>query len=85
LAGNAEWNDARIHEALADTAQEAVRVTKQVPVYLLYLTAFPRDGQVQFRDDVYGSDKRALSRIKEPATDSVIEPLRARLNELMRG
>lgn len=85
LAGNKDWDDARIHKALADTVQEAVRVTKQVPVYLLYLTAFPKDGQVQFRDDVYGSDRRALARIGKPATDSVIEPLRARLNELMRG
>jgi murein L,D-transpeptidase YcbB/YkuD len=85
LAGNNEWDNARIHEALADTVQESVRVTNQVPVYLLYLTAFPRDGQVQFRDDVYGSDRRALARIKEPAKDSVIEPLRERLNELMRG
>jgi murein L,D-transpeptidase YcbB/YkuD len=85
LEGNSEWDDARIHKALADTVQEAVRVTKQVPVYLLYLTAFPKDGQVQFRDDVYGSDKRALARIGKPATDSVIEPLRARLDELMRG
>lgn len=35
-----------------------------------YLTAFPWDGQVRFRDDGYGG---------------VIKPLRQRLHELMGG
>lgn len=85
LAPEKGWDAGRIHEALADTAQQSVRLQRGLPVYLLYLTAFPRDGQIQFREDVYGSDRRALARVPTPSADSIIEPLRERLNELMRG
>lgn len=79
------WDSTRIHDALADTAQQSVRLSKGLPVYLLYLTAFARDGQVQFREDVYGSDHRALRNFRPAARDSTIESLRQELDGLMRG
>ncbi len=85
LQPDKEWDEERIHAALVDTVQKQVHLEHGLPVYLLYLTAFSRDGQVQFRDDVYGSDRRALARVKQPASDSVIKPLRERLDRLMRG
>ncbi len=85
LAPEKGWDADRIHGALADTAQQSVHLAHGLPVYLLYLTAFPMDGKIQFREDVYGSDRRALARVPTPSADSIIEPLRERLNELMRG
>lgn len=85
LAPEKGWDEDRIRKALADTAQKAVPVTHTLPVYLLYLTAFPEDGRIQFREDVYGSDRRALAHLGTPAPDSTIAPLRKRLDKLMRG
>jgi murein L,D-transpeptidase YcbB/YkuD len=85
LAPEQGWDSVRIHDALADTAQVSVHLSRGLPVYLLYLTAFVHDGQVQFRRDVYGSDRRAIRGFRPAARDSVIEPLRRRLDQLMRG
>jgi murein L,D-transpeptidase YcbB/YkuD len=38
-----------------------------VPVYLLYLTAFMRDGVLNFREDPYGKDRQAIARLGQPA------------------
>jgi murein L,D-transpeptidase YcbB/YkuD len=38
-----------------------------VPVYLVYLTAFMRDGVLHFRDDPYKKDSRAMSTMGKPA------------------
>jgi murein L,D-transpeptidase YcbB/YkuD len=37
-----------------------VTLRKGVPVYLVYLTAFERDGQMAFRDDIYDRDARLI-------------------------
>jgi murein L,D-transpeptidase YcbB/YkuD len=63
--GQDGWNERRIEEALDDSARrnQMVSLKKPLPVYLLYLTAFVRDGQVQFRNDPYGKDRRAMARL----------------------
>ena len=85
LAGQPEGDAGRIHELMNDGDMEQVRVKKPLPVYILYLTAFMHDGRVQYRDDVYGTDKRALGRIGKPASPAVVSALRERLAELMKG
>jgi murein L,D-transpeptidase YcbB/YkuD len=40
-----------------------VDLEKPIPVYLVYLTAFVRDGELHFRDDPYGKDARAIARL----------------------
>ena len=58
----------KIEEAMDDSAKgnRMVSLKEPLPVYLLYLTAFVRDGQVQFRNDPYGKDRRAMGRIAAP-------------------
>ena len=85
LAGQPEGDAGRIHELMNDGDMKQVRVKRPLPVYILYLTAFVRDGRVQYRDDVYGTDKRALGRIGKPASPAVVSALRERLAELMKG
>ena len=43
-----------------------VSLERPVPVYLIYLTAFVRDGELHFRNDPYGKDRRALARLGKP-------------------
>jgi murein L,D-transpeptidase YcbB/YkuD len=44
-----------------------VDLEQPVPVYLVYLTAFMRDGGLHFRGDPYGKDARVMSRMGKPA------------------
>ncbi len=85
LAGQPEGDPDRIRELMHEGDMRQVRVKRPIPVYILYLTAFVRDGRVQYRDDVYGTDKRALARIGKPASPAVVAALRDRLAELMKG
>ncbi|MGN6391606.1 MAG: L,D-transpeptidase family protein [Gemmatimonadales bacterium] len=68
LDGQQGWNQDRIEAALDDSAtgNRMVSLEKPLPVYLLYLTAFVQDGQVQFRNDPYGKDRRAMARLQAP-------------------
>ena len=43
-----------------------VRLKQKVPVYILYLTAYVRDGVLNFRGDPYGKDAEASARLAPP-------------------
>ena len=65
------WNPERLEEAIAGGGSPRIPVARPLPVYILYWTAFVGpDGLVQFRDDVYGRDRRlaaALAAGRRPA------------------
>lgn len=86
LAGSPEWDESRIRRAMAPGAEDSRTVTigEKVPVYILYLTAFAQDGQVHFRDDLYGMDARAMERFAGEAerdVSGVCEELRNLLKD----
>lgn len=85
LEGQPEGDPDRIRQLMNEGDMQQVQVKRPLPVYILYLTAFVRDGRVQYRDDLYGTDKRALARIGKPASPAVVTALRDRLTELMKG
>lgn len=66
LQGQPDWTPDRIAAALAAGKRRRVDVTSTVPVYLIYLTAFVRDGDVVFRDDIYDRDDRLLRALAAP-------------------
>ncbi|HEY7636983.1 MAG TPA: L,D-transpeptidase family protein [Gemmatimonadales bacterium] len=75
LAGQADWNEEKIREAMetAPPTDEGGRVDGQsvtlerpVQVYIVYLTAFVRDGVLNFRADPYGKDREAIARLGKP-------------------
>jgi len=74
LARQGDWNEKKIREAIeppksAETAAPITVDLKQpVPVYLVYLTAFMRDGRLHFRNDPYGKDSRAIRPMGKPAS-----------------
>jgi murein L,D-transpeptidase YcbB/YkuD len=60
LQDRTDWPRDRIAAALAAGRHVRVNLRHGPPVYLVYLTAFGRDGEVLFRDDIYDRDDRLL-------------------------
>jgi murein L,D-transpeptidase YcbB/YkuD len=53
------WSRTAIQEAMHAGDEKHVKLTRQVPVHLLYFTAWTDElGGLHFRDDVYGFDRR---------------------------
>ena len=50
-----------------DADNRAVRLPQKIPVYIVYFTAYLRDGALMFADDVYGRDDALEKRIVTPA------------------
>ncbi len=58
----AKWNRAAIDAVVASQKTQTVNLAKPVPVLILYWTAQPLpNGQVLFRNDVYGRDRATLA------------------------
>lgn len=85
LGPSGEWDAARIREAMAAEESETVKVEPTVPVFILYLTAFERDGKIQFRDDVYGNDRKALQELSAPDSSETLEQVSSALEQLMQA
>jgi murein L,D-transpeptidase YcbB/YkuD len=56
------WPEQRIDAAIADGRNIRVDLTRPIPIHVVYETAWVDDaGIVQFRDDVYGLDRKYLA------------------------
>jgi L,D-transpeptidase YcbB len=72
LAGQDEWDEKKIRDAM-QTAHSAgedggadrhiITLKRPLPVYIVYFTAFVRDGILNFRRDPYGWDRKAIARL----------------------
>jgi murein L,D-transpeptidase YcbB/YkuD len=66
LRSEPDWTPERIALALAGPGTQEVRLTRPLPVYVMYLTAVARpDGTVQFFPDLYGLDARLATLLSE--------------------
>jgi murein L,D-transpeptidase YcbB/YkuD len=73
FAGQDDWDEKKIREAMetvpADEEERVeghkVTLKRPVPVYIVYLTAFVREGVLNFRRDPYGKAREALARLGE--------------------
>ena len=66
LQDQPEWTEERIVEAMEGGEEKHVKVKRPVPVYLGYWTArVSFDGQLQFRNDIYGIDTRQTALLQE--------------------
>lgn len=64
LRNQPEWTNQKIDEAMHAGKEQVVNVNDKVSVYVVYLTAFvDGEGHLNFRDDVYGHDKKMASQI----------------------
>ena len=57
LRDQPEWDEQRIVNAMGAGVEKHVPLKQPLSVYLLYFTAWEENGNVQFRDDVYGYDR----------------------------
>jgi len=63
----AQWTQQTMAEVVASKKMQTVNLARPVPVLILYWTAQPRpDGQVIFRNDVYGRDPATLAALDSP-------------------
>ncbi len=59
LLGGQGWTRKKIKAAIDSGRRRSVFLPSPVPVHVTYLSAWiDKDGTVQFRDDVYGRDRR---------------------------
>lgn len=64
LNGDATWTPEAIDKQLEGDKTVRARLAEQVPVYILYWTAFASgDGQMHFRSDPYNWDRDLLQRV----------------------
>jgi len=58
LRNSGNWSKSKILETIALREEKQVPLKVSLPVYLVYFTAWTdENGQVHFRDDIYGHDK----------------------------
>lgn len=64
LNGDANWPIDRVQKAMEGPETKVVKLSKPLPVLITYSTAWVDDsGLLQFRDDVYGRDKRLSEKL----------------------
>ena len=64
LRNDAAWDSIKITRAMNAGKEQYVNVKDTVPVFIGYFTAWvDRNGKLNFRDDVYGHDKKMKERL----------------------
>ncbi len=66
LRGQPEWTPEKIKEAMSASKENWVTLKKPVPVFISYFTAWvDSDGLLNFRNDIYGHDKKMAAHLFE--------------------
>jgi murein L,D-transpeptidase YcbB/YkuD len=64
LRNDPEWDAAKIQEAMESNEQKVVKLKNKAEVFITYHTAWvDEEGRLNFRDDVYGHDKKIMKRL----------------------
>lgn len=67
LRADSEWTPEKINKAMNSKKEQFVRVKRPVPVIITYFTAWVDEtGKIQFREDVYGHDKKTAEKLFLP-------------------
>lgn len=65
LKQDSSWTPDKINAAMHTGKEKYVTLKRTIPVYIGYFTAFmDKNGQVNFRDDIYGRDSRLLEMLE---------------------
>jgi hypothetical protein len=57
VLGNQGWSEERLRQTIAAGQTTEVKLDRSIPVRIFYWTAWVNNGQVYFRDDIYGWDE----------------------------
>jgi murein L,D-transpeptidase YcbB/YkuD len=59
LRNDSTWTKQKIEDAMNSETEQYVKLKVKEPVYIVYFTAWTEpDGTMNFRDDIYGHDKK---------------------------
>ena len=59
-----KWTRDSIRKSMKLTSEKQVKLGRTVPVFIGYFTAWvDREGKLNFRDDIYGHDKKMIERL----------------------
>ena len=64
------WDAARVNRMMHGANNQTITLKNKIPVYIIYMTAYVRDGRLQFNDDLYKRDDRLLAAIANGAAPS---------------
>lgn len=65
LLNDSKWDDEKIDEAMHQDKEEVVKLDRDIPVVILYLTFWADDqGRAHFREDIYNRDAAVLAALK---------------------
>lgn len=75
------WDAARVEAAMRGSDNNSVKVPVKIPVYITYGTAYIRDGQLYFGNDLYDRDDKLVAQVLRgalpaPETVAAVEALR---------
>jgi murein L,D-transpeptidase YcbB/YkuD len=74
------WDAGRVQQAMNDGADNtSVKLSRKLPVYITYGTAYFRDGQLYFGNDLYHRDDKMVHEVSAGALPSapVVQALQA--------
>jgi L,D-transpeptidase YcbB len=78
LASQPGWTRDRIVSTIAARREVRVALARPVPVHILYRTAWiAEEGELHFRDDLYGHDRTLESALREPGGGGAPAPASA--------
>jgi murein L,D-transpeptidase YcbB/YkuD len=64
LRNQSEWTTEKIKAAMNSDKEQKVAVSKSVPVFITYYTAWAdENGNINFRDDIYGHDEKTSAKM----------------------
>ncbi len=67
LESTERWNLDKLQQAMSGSRTQAVMLKKPVPIFVLYWTVgLNRQGELTFRPDIYGRDRRMLTELNQP-------------------
>ena len=69
LAGMPGWTEDRIERATQGTNRQVV-LKRKIPVYIVYFTAYVRDGSLWFANDLYERDSQLVKLVERSAIPS---------------
>jgi murein L,D-transpeptidase YcbB/YkuD len=69
LSRNPGWNEDRIESAMNGRTRQVV-LKEKIPVYIVYFTAYVRDGTLWFANDLYERDSELVRVVERSALPS---------------
>lgn len=76
------WDAGRVNTAMQNgTDNESEKLSRKIPVYIVYATAYDRDGQLYFGNDLYSRDDAMVAAMSQSLT---LTPVAQRSLDILR-